>query len=230
MICWRFYKEISRLKIFTLQSILRNRGPRNFKIYGYRPLNYGPSNAWYKRAGIGEICWGAFSVHPQTGHHWISYSRWRRRRSKIRRSWLSGKTLYQRGIKKAVEKSLQYRKVPKAVPHEKPPFQGSKTTVYAGIVGQSKETARVIDIIERVRNNRATILIQGESGTGKELVARAIHYKGSFSGNPFIAVNCGAIPENLLEAELFGYVKVHLPGQMKPGTVFFRRHREALFF
>ncbi len=110
-------------------------------------------------------------------------------------------------LKKAVEKSLQNRKLPQPVTHKKPSANGSGKIVYAGIVGQSKETEGLIDIIERVKNNRATILIQGESGTGKELVARAIHYKGSFAGNPFIAVNCGAIPENLLEAELFGYVK-----------------------
>lgn len=125
-------------------------------------------------------------------------------------------------LKKAVEKSFQNRKSPKAAKHEKPSANRSDNTVYAGIVGQSKETERLIDIIERVRNNRATILIQGESGTGKELVARAIHYKGSFAGNPFIAVNCGAIPENLLEAELFGYVKGAFTGANETRDGFFQ--------
>ena len=78
---------------------------------------------------------------------------------------------------------------------------------YAGMIGNSPEFSRLIDLIDRVKDNRATILIQGESGTGKELVARAIHYKGAFAANPFIAVNCGALPENLLESELFGYEK-----------------------
>ncbi|MFO8146864.1 MAG: sigma-54-dependent transcriptional regulator [Bacteroidota bacterium] len=125
-------------------------------------------------------------------------------------------------LKKAVEKSFQNRKLPQAAKHEKPSANGSENIVYAGIVGQSKETERLIDIIERVRNNRATILIQGESGTGKELVARAIHYKGSFAGNPFIAVNCGAIPENLLEAELFGYVKGAFTGANDTRDGFFQ--------
>jgi two-component system response regulator HydG len=93
---------------------------------------------------------------------------------------------------------------------------------YAGIVGKSKEILHLVDLIERVKNNRATILIQGESGTGKELVARAIHYKGTFAANPFIAVNCGAIPENLLESELFGYVKGAFTGANETRNGFFQ--------
>lgn len=93
---------------------------------------------------------------------------------------------------------------------------------YAGIVGKSKEIVHLVDLIERVKNNRATILIQGESGTGKELVARAIHYKGTFAANPFIAVNCGAIPENLLESELFGYVKGAFTGANETRNGFFQ--------
>lgn len=83
----------------------------------------------------------------------------------------------------------------------------SKETLYAGIVGDSEEHQKLIDIIERVKDNRVTVLIEGESGTGKELVARAIHYNGRFASQPFITVNCGGIPETLLESELFGYVK-----------------------
>lgn len=78
---------------------------------------------------------------------------------------------------------------------------------YGDLIGISEKMNEVIQIIERVKDNKATIFIKGESGTGKELVARAIHYQGKFSRAPFIAVNCGAIPENLLEAELFGYLK-----------------------
>jgi two-component system response regulator HydG len=97
-----------------------------------------------------------------------------------------------------------------------------KITEYAGIVGQSQEIVQLIDLIERVKDNRATILIQGESGTGKELVARAIHYKGAFSSKPFIAVNCGAIPENLMESELFGYVKGAFTGANETREGFFQ--------
>lgn len=95
-------------------------------------------------------------------------------------------------------------------------------TEYAGIVGQSHEIVQLIDLIERVKDNRATILIQGESGTGKELVARAIHYKGAFSAKPFIAVNCGAIPGNLMESELFGYVKGAFTGAIETREGFFQ--------
>ncbi len=82
-----------------------------------------------------------------------------------------------------------------------------KNEAYGDIIGNSEKINDVIQVIERVKDNKATVFIKGESGTGKELVARAIHYQGKFSRSPFIAVNCGAIPENLLEAELFGYVK-----------------------
>lgn len=124
-------------------------------------------------------------------------------------------------LKKAVEKSLLSLPEIKLDKKSKD-SNAQEKIVYAGIVGQSESIAHLIDIIERVKNNRATILIQGESGTGKELVARAIHYKGSFAGNPFIPVNCGAIPENLLEAELFGYVKGAFTGANENRDGFFQ--------
>ena len=124
-------------------------------------------------------------------------------------------------LKKAVEKSLQNSRITRQVsPNLK--AKESLKTPYAGIIGQSEEILEVIDIIERVKNNRATILLQGESGTGKELVARAIHYKGAFAKSPFIAVNCGAIPENLLEAELFGFIKGSFTGATETRDGFFQ--------
>lgn len=74
-----------------------------------------------------------------------------------------------------------------------------------GIVGRSKVIEDVIHIIHKVSYSPATVLIVGESGTGKELVARAIHYNSPRSTKPFTAINCAAIPETLLESELFGY-------------------------
>jgi two-component system response regulator AtoC len=65
----------------------------------------------------------------------------------------------------------------------------------------------MFDVIKKVSQYKSTVLITGESGTGKELVARALHYNSDRSQSPFIAVNCGAIPENLLESELFGHAK-----------------------
>ncbi len=76
-----------------------------------------------------------------------------------------------------------------------------------GIVGRSEEILRVLDLVHRVAPTNATVLLRGESGVGKEVFAKAIHFLSPRANRPFITVNCGAIPENLLEAELFGYEK-----------------------
>ncbi len=78
---------------------------------------------------------------------------------------------------------------------------------FENIIGISFGMQKVFELIEKVADTGATVLITGESGVGKELVARAIHYNSSKKDNPLVVVNCGAIPENLLESELFGYEK-----------------------
>ncbi|AJE02892.1 sigma-54-dependent transcriptional regulator [Geobacter pickeringii] len=78
---------------------------------------------------------------------------------------------------------------------------------FGNIVSRSARMREVFRLIEKVAAVKSSILILGESGTGKELVARAIHYNGVRRAGPFVAVNCGAIPENLLESELFGHVR-----------------------
>lgn len=107
-------------------------------------------------------------------------------------------------LKKAIQNCLK-----KVVEHTDQAIEAKvlKETFYTGIVGNSEEHFKLIDVIERVKDNRVTVLIEGESGTGKELISRAIHYNGRFASQPFITVNCGGIPETLLESELFGYVK-----------------------
>lgn len=87
-----------------------------------------------------------------------------------------------------------------------------ETTSYCNLVGQSQAMKKVFATIEKVAPTDSTILINGESGTGKELVARAIHQKSRRSAKPFVAVNCAAIPENLLESELFGHERGSFTG------------------
>jgi DNA-binding NtrC family response regulator len=74
-----------------------------------------------------------------------------------------------------------------------------------GIVGHSERMVEALEIMKKVSSSHVTVLILGESGTGKELAARAIHYNSPRRAKPFIAINCAAIPENLIESELFGY-------------------------
>ena len=76
-----------------------------------------------------------------------------------------------------------------------------------GITTKNEEMLSILATVKKVADYKTTVLITGESGTGKELIARALHYNGGRSSKGFVAVNCGAIPENLLESELFGHVK-----------------------
>lgn len=117
-------------------------------------------------------------------------------------------------LKNAIQKSLSGRKSKKTVFPE--------TKKYNEIIGESDLIKNVTQIIDRVKDNKATVYISGESGTGKELVARSIHYNGKFSRAPFITVNCGGIPENLLESELFGYVKGSFTGAQEDREGFFQ--------
>lgn len=123
-------------------------------------------------------------------------------------------------LKTAVDRALsQGRKT------DKPSSSATKIRVdahFKEMVGESVAFDQVKTIVDRVKNNRATVLINGESGTGKELVARAIHYSGKYAKKPFVAVNCGAIPENLQEAELFGYTKGAFTGADQNRDGFFQ--------
>jgi DNA-binding NtrC family response regulator len=76
-----------------------------------------------------------------------------------------------------------------------------------GLIAQSRAMHDVLDLVERVAPTGATLLIQGESGTGKEVIAKAVHHASPRAARPFVAVNCGAVPETLLESELFGYMR-----------------------
>jgi PAS domain S-box-containing protein len=86
---------------------------------------------------------------------------------------------------------------------------------FENIITQSKKIKEIFRLIERIASTSSTILISGESGTGKELIAKAILYHSDRKEKPFVTVNCGAIPENLLESELFGHVKGSFTGAIK---------------
>ena len=98
------------------------------------------------------------------------------------------------------------------------------------LVGQSEQMQHVHEVIAKVANSPSTVLITGESGTGKELVAEALHRASARSHKPFIRINCAAIPESLIEAELFGYEKGAFTGAVtsKPGR-FELAHEGTLF-
>jgi DNA-binding NtrC family response regulator len=85
-----------------------------------------------------------------------------------------------------------------------------------GIIGSSSSMIELFDTIQEVAGSESSILILGETGTGKELVARAIHANSKRMGGPFVPINCGAIPESLIESEIFGYEKGSFTGAIRP--------------
>ena len=115
-------------------------------------------------------------------------------------------------VKRVLEKSAGHK-----IRHTKKPLPNN-----FGIIGESEGMYRVYNTIQKAKATNATVLIQGESGTGKELVARALHYGGKTSAAPFVPVNCGGIPDSLLESELFGYVKGAFTGATETRAGFFQ--------
>jgi DNA-binding NtrC family response regulator len=98
------------------------------------------------------------------------------------------------------------------------------------IIGSSEEMVRVFKMVEKVADSDATILIQGESGTGKELVAKEVHYGSRRSSGPFVSINCGAIPRDLLESNLFGHVKGSFTGAVRDSAGLFQVAEGGTFF
>lgn len=100
----------------------------------------------------------------------------------------------------------------------------------SGLIGESRLFQKVLDLVERVAPSDATVLLNGESGTGKELIARAIHQQSRWSSGPFVPVNCGAIPESLIESELFGHKKGAFTGAIADRIGYFREAMNGTLF
>ncbi len=101
---------------------------------------------------------------------------------------------------------------------------------FSNIIGHSPRMQEVFSLIERVAKTTSTVLISGESGTGKELIARAVHYSGPRSQNHFLSINCGAMPENLLESELFGHERGAFTGAVREKKGLFQEAEKGTLF
>jgi DNA-binding NtrC family response regulator len=108
----------------------------------------------------------------------------------------------------ALDRAASYGRVQSALKRIREQLEGERQLRdFAGMVGQSEPMRRVYDLLDRTSGSQVTILITGESGTGKELVARAVHERSSRASGPFVAFNCAALPDALMESELFGHVR-----------------------
>lgn len=97
--------------------------------------------------------------------------------------------------------------------------QAEARNSFSGLIGKSRKMVNLYELIEKISSSNVTVMISGESGTGKELAAKAVHFNSDRRNKPFVAVNCGAIPETLIESELFGHIKGAFTGAVsdRPG-------------
>ena len=101
---------------------------------------------------------------------------------------------------------------------------------FSNIIGRSQRMQSIFALIEKIARTPSTVLIQGESGTGKELIARAIHYNSNRTDARFLSINCGALPENLLESELFGHERGAFTGAVKDKRGLFQEADQGTLF
>jgi two-component system response regulator AtoC len=122
------------------------------------------------------------------------------------------KPLQNQKLIEIVKKSIEARKLVQSLTLSKPIFDDD---IESDFVGSSFKMKEIFNLINRLSKVETTVLIRGENGTGKELVARAIHHNSNKKDGPFVAINCGAIPENLMESELFGHEKGAFTGAIE---------------
>ncbi|MGO1368992.1 sigma-54-dependent transcriptional regulator [Senegalia sp. (in: firmicutes)] len=130
-------------------------------------------------------------------------------------------------LKIQIRKALDIRKMSDTIDYL---TEELKNKTGKRIIGESKGLKNVLNIVDKVAESKATVLITGESGTGKELIANAIHYNSDRAKNPYIKVNCGALSENLLESELFGHEKGAFTGAINKKLGRFERADNGTIF
>jgi len=131
-------------------------------------------------------------------------------------------------IKLVVRNALEMRKVRSENSYLKRQLKKSHAT--KEIIGRSDQMMQVFKMVDKVAETDSTILIFGESGTGKELIAREIHYRSRRSTGPFVSINCGALPKDLLESNLFGHVKGSFTGAVRDQMGLFQVAEGGTFF
>ncbi|NOY88577.1 MAG: sigma-54-dependent Fis family transcriptional regulator [FCB group bacterium] len=131
-------------------------------------------------------------------------------------------------IKLVIEKSINRKHLIKENDELKKRLQGDNS--FSKFLGTSETIVQLKKMAERVASSDSTVLVRGESGTGKDLIARAIHHHSPRCGGPFVGINCAAVPENLLESELFGYKKGAFTGAIKDKDGLFKVASGGTFF
>jgi two-component system response regulator AtoC len=130
-------------------------------------------------------------------------------------------------IFKIINKALEAREMVSSLAISNPVFDDDTESEF---VGSSQQMRKIFELINRLSKVETTVLIRGENGTGKELVARAIHYNSPLKNGPFVAINCGAIPENLMETEFFGHEKGAFTGATERKTGRFQAAASGTLF
>jgi len=127
-----------------------------------------------------------------------------------------------------VQRALEYNEVQRT--NQVITEQLARESTFHNLVGASQAITRLFDVVRKLSTVKSNVLISGESGTGKELFARAIHYNGITRGKPFVAINCGAIPESLIESELFGYRRGAFTGALRDKMGYFEAANGGTLF
>jgi two-component system response regulator PilR (NtrC family) len=127
-----------------------------------------------------------------------------------------------------VQRALQFSEMSRA--QRVVTEQLAEESTFHNLVGNAKSMMKLFDVVRKLGTVKSNVLIMGESGTGKELFARAIHYNGVTREKPFVAVNCGAIPETLIESELFGYRRGAFTGAIRDKVGYFEAANGGTLF